>query len=189
VRHGRSDADLLHSCHVLAGAVLGVSRDVVGPQTPPEGDSPEQVEHGAVLGDLRGGDQGVQDDAGLPPVDNDVGLVAEPPAAPQPRDGRRVGVEGVCSRLDQHVIYVAVAPVFSGLEGPDNWVSRVVEVFGCVRILRFIAATYVSANEAFPEMHPRVSGHEALLAALGGGDYAFSYLIDMRASLLPEHPN
>ena len=37
-----------------------------------------------------------------------------------------------CSRLDQHVIHVAVAPVFSGLEGADDRVSRVVEVLGRV---------------------------------------------------------
>jgi hypothetical protein len=100
---------------------------------------------------------------------------------------KRVGVEVGSSGLDQHVIYVAVAPVFSGLEGLDNRVPRGVEVFGCVLILRLVAATYVPANQAFPEMHPRVSGPEALLAALGGGDYAFSYLIGVRALLLPEH--
>jgi hypothetical protein len=42
-------------------------------------------------------------------------------------------------------------------------------------VLGFIAATYVPAREAFPEMYPLVAGPEALLAALGGGNYAFSY--------------
>jgi hypothetical protein len=91
-----------------------------------------------------------------------------------------------CSGLDHYVIDVAVAPVFSGLEGLDNRVSRVVEVSGCVLILRFIAATYVPARQAFPEMYPLVPAPEAFLAALGGGDYAFSYLISVCTLLSPE---
>ena len=91
------------------------------------------------------------------------------------------------SGLDQHVIYVAVAPVFSGFKGLDNRVPRGVEVLGCVSILRLVASTYVPANQAFPEMHPRVSAPEALLATLGGGDYVFSYLIGVRTLHSPEH--
>src|SRR5918994_4463731 len=110
-----------------------------------------------------------------------------------PRDGthgRRTVELGVgCSGLDHYVIYVAVAPVFSGLEGSDDRVSRAVEVFGCVLILRLVAATYVPANQAFPEMYPSVPGPETLLAALGGGDYAFSYLISVCTPLSPEHEN
>src|SRR5215210_6419748 len=78
---------------------------------------------------------------------------------------QRIGVG--CSGLDQHVIHVAVAPVFSGLEGPDNRVSRVVEVLGRVLVLRFIATTYVPANQAFTQVDPPIPGPEALLAALG----------------------
>src|ERR671921_1336056 len=90
---------------------------------------------------------------------------------------RTVGLGVGCSGLDHYVIDVAVAPVFSGLEGLDNRVSRVVEVCGCVLVLRFIAATYVPAREAFPEMYPLIPSLETLLAALGGGDNAFSYLV------------
>jgi hypothetical protein len=92
-----------------------------------------------------------------------------------------------CSRLDHYVIDVAVAPVFSGLEGLDNRVPRVVEECGCVLVLRFIAATYVPARQAFPEMYPLVPGPETFLAALGGGNYAFSYLISVCTPLSPEH--
>ena len=92
-----------------------------------------------------------------------------------------------CSGLDHYLIDVAVAPVFSRLEGLDNRVSRVVEVCGCVLVLRFIAATYVPTRQAFPEMYPLVPGPEAFLAALGGGDYAFSYLISVCTPLSPEH--
>ena len=79
-----------------------------------------------------------------------------------------------CFRLDHYVIDVAVAPVFSGLEGPDNRVPRVVEVCGCVLVLRLVTATYVPASQAFPEMYPSVPGPETLLAALGGGDYVLA---------------
>jgi hypothetical protein len=92
-----------------------------------------------------------------------------------------------CSGLDYYVIDVAVAPVFSGLEGLDNWVPSVVEVLSRVSVIRFIAATYVPARQAFPEMYPLVPGPEAFLAALGGGNYAFSYLISVCTLLSPEH--
>jgi hypothetical protein len=87
------------------------------------------------------------------------------------------GIETWCSRLDQHVIHVAVAPVFSGLEGLDNRVSREVVVLGRVLVLGFIAATYVPAREAFPEMYPLVAGSQTLLAAVVGGDHTLPYLI------------
>src|SRR5215213_8235972 len=110
-----------------------------------------------------------------------------------PRDGthgRRTVELGVgCSGLDHYVIDVAVAPVFSGLEGLDDRVSREVVVLGRVLVLRFIAATYVPANEALTQVHPRAPHPEALLAALGGGDHVLPYLIGMRASVSPEHPN
>jgi hypothetical protein len=72
----------------------------------------------------------------------------------EPHGRRTVGLGVGCSGLDHYVIDVAVAPVFSGLEGPDNRVPRLPEVLGRVLVLRFIAAAYVSANQAFPEMYP-----------------------------------
>jgi hypothetical protein len=36
-------------------------------------------------------------------------------------------------------------------------------------------------------MYPLVPGPEAFLAALGGGNYAFSYLISVCTPLSPEH--
>jgi hypothetical protein len=65
----------------------------------------------------------------------------------------------------------------------------VVVVLGRVLVLGFIAATYVPAREAFPEVHPHIAGLEALLAALGGGDHTLPYLIGVRAPLPPEHVN
>ena len=62
------------------------------------------------------------------------------------------------------------------------------EVLGRVLSFGFIAATYVPAREAFPEMYSLVAGPEALLAAPGGGNHAFPYIIGVRAPLSPEHP-
>jgi hypothetical protein len=62
-----------------------------------------------------------------------------------------------------------------------------VVVLGRVLVLGLVAATYVPAREAFPEMYPLAAGPEALLAAFGGGDYPLSYLIGVCAPLSPEH--
>ena len=91
--------------------------------------------------------------------------------------------------LDQHVIHVAVAPVLSRFEGSDNRVSRAMEVLGGVLVLRLVAATYMPANQAFTQVDPPVTGPEALLAALGGGDHVLPYLTNVRASLAPKHLN
>src|SRR5215213_10328652 len=107
----------------------------------------------------------------------------------EPHGRHTVGLGVGCSGLDHYVIDVAVAPVFSGLEGLDDRVAREVVVLGRVLVLRFIAATYVPANEALTQVHPRAPHPEALLAALGGGDHVLPYLIGVRASLSPEHPN
>jgi hypothetical protein len=45
---------------------------------PAEDGAPQEVEHGTVLGDLRGCDQSIEDDPGLTPVHDVVDLVAEP---------------------------------------------------------------------------------------------------------------
>src|SRR5215212_413216 len=104
----------------------------------------------------------------------------------EPHGRRTVGLGVGCSRLDHYVIDVAVAPVFSGLEGLDNRVFRVVEVCGCVLVLRFIAATYVPTRQAFPEMYPLVPGPEAFLAALRGWLHII-YLARVAAPLPLEH--
>ena len=62
-----------------------------------------------------------------------------------------------------------------------------VEGLGRVLVLRLIAAAYVPASKAFPEMHPRAPGPEAIFAALCGGDDALPYLIGMCAPLSVEH--
>ena len=67
---------------------------------PAEDCAPEQVEHGAVLGDLRGRDQDIEDDPGLASVHDVVDLVAEPAAGFRPGGHRGgVGVGFRCPRV------------------------------------------------------------------------------------------
>src|SRR5215204_924479 len=89
-RNVRPNASLLQSRYVLAGAVLGVTGDLTGVDAPSEDGAPEQIEHGAVLGDLRGCNQSIEDDPGSTPVHDVVNLVAEPAARLCP--GHRSGV-------------------------------------------------------------------------------------------------
>src|SRR3712207_9438400 len=60
-------------------------------QAPEKGPPPQEVQHRAILGDLRGGDQHTQYHSGFAPVDDIVGLVAEP-AASRPIHRAAVGV-------------------------------------------------------------------------------------------------
>src|SRR5215210_2968440 len=55
-RNVRPDAGFLQSRHILAGTVLGITGDLAGVAAPAEDSAPEQVEHRAILGDLRGCD-------------------------------------------------------------------------------------------------------------------------------------
>jgi hypothetical protein len=89
--------------------------------------------------------------------------------------------------LDQHVVHVAPAPVLPRLEGLDYRVPGGVEVFGSVLIWRCVATAYVPAGETLSQMNPRSAHPQALLAALGGRRYGFSYLIRVFAPLSPQH--
>lgn len=89
--------------------------------------------------------------------------------------------------LDQHLIHVTPPPIFSRLERPDYRVSRRVKVFGCVLILRLIAATYVAAGEALAQVNPPVSCFQTLFTALGTRRYVFLYLVHVFAPFSPEH--
>jgi hypothetical protein len=71
--------------------------------------------------------------------------------------------------LQVDFVYVAPAPVLAGLEGLDDGVMGVLEVFVGVAVLGRIAAADVAADEALAQVNPSVSDFEAILAALAAG--------------------
>jgi hypothetical protein len=84
----------------------------------------------------------------------------------------------VCSRtffilslvlnLDLGLVDVAPAPVFTGLEGLDDGVRRLMKMLGRVFVGRAVAAAYVSAGEAKAEVYPLGADLETVFASSGG---------------------
>ena len=70
-------------------------------------------------------------------------------------------------RLEPELIDVAPAPVFAGLEAAHDGVLGLMEVLGCMRVGRIVAAADVAAFETEAQMHPFVSGRETFFAPLG----------------------
>jgi len=70
--------------------------------------------------------------------------------------------------FDEEIVRVAVAPAFAPFERADHRVRRSAVVLGGVLVLGVVAASDVSALQAEPEMHPRVTGGETFLAAIRG---------------------
>jgi len=68
--------------------------------------------------------------------------------------------------FDEEIVRVAVAPAFARFERADHRVRCRAVVLGGVLVLGVVAASDVSAFQAEPEMHPRVTGGETFLAAL-----------------------
>jgi hypothetical protein len=79
-----------------------------------------------------------------------------------------------------HFIHVAPDPTFSGFDGPYERVRDMVKVFGCMLVLRGIAAADVAAYHAQAQVNPGVAHFYALFAdvCFGGGDFD---LIEMLA--------
>jgi hypothetical protein len=61
-------------------------------------------------------------------------------------------------------IYVAPYPLFPGFDGPYQGVLCPVKMLGGVLVLRGVATTDVSALQAHPQMHPSISGFNAVFA-------------------------
>jgi hypothetical protein len=68
-------------------------------------------------------------------------------------------------------IDVAPAPVFSGLQGPDNRMAGGVKMFSGVAIGRRIATADVPAGETETQMDPCRTNHQAFLATIGVRSY------------------
>src|SRR5579862_541369 len=78
------------------------------------------------------------------------------------------------SDLQKYLVHIAPAPVFTGLEGSDDGMFGLAEVFRGMFVLGGITATHVSADQALPQMDPGVAHFQALFAALAGR-FSFSY--------------
>jgi hypothetical protein len=66
----------------------------------------------------------------------------------------------------EHVVHITPAPIFAWLERLDNWVLRLVKMFGCMLVLGRITAAHVPALQAKTQVHPAVAHFQTLLATL-----------------------
>src|SRR5580692_11203033 len=81
------------------------------------------------------------------------------------------------AQLVQHeFVDVAPAPVLSRLDRLDDRVLAAMIVLGRVLVLRGIAAAHMAADQAHPQMHPRISRFQTILASVGAGLYVFDFL-------------
>jgi hypothetical protein len=71
------------------------------------------------------------------------------------------------TRLD--LVHITPHPGFAGLNGTDQGVLRLVEMLRSMLVLRRIATSNVSTNEAHAQMNPRVSHFDAFLANVSPG--------------------
>jgi hypothetical protein len=72
-------------------------------------------------------------------------------------------------RLKQCLVHITPSPILPRLHRFDDRVAGIVVMPGRVLILRRITAPDVAAGHANPQMHPRISGSQAILAAAGAG--------------------
>src|SRR6476660_1886185 len=68
--------------------------------------------------------------------------------------------------LDEDLVQVAPAPVFTGFEAAHDRVLRLVEMAGCVLARGVVTAADVAAFLAQPQVYPAAMGLEALLASI-----------------------
>src|SRR5918995_460746 len=71
--------------------------------------------------------------------------------------------------LHDDLVNVAPDPILVRLEGLDERVLSGVEMLAGVSVPGAVATANMAADEAFPEVHPRVTHLEALLAPFGAG--------------------
>lgn len=71
--------------------------------------------------------------------------------------------------FEHHFVNVAPAPIFAALERLNDWMLARVKMLGGVFVFRRIAAAYMPAREAKPQMHPRVAHLQAFFAAFAAG--------------------
>jgi hypothetical protein len=69
-------------------------------------------------------------------------------------------------KIDLDVIYVAPAPLLTGLERAYQRMLSRVKMFGRVFVPRRVAATHVAADETQSQVNPSISRFQALLTTL-----------------------
>jgi hypothetical protein len=67
-------------------------------------------------------------------------------------------------RLEQELVDVAPAPCFPWLDGAHDWVGCCLEVLARVLVLGVVAASNIPALRAEPQVNPRITHEDALLA-------------------------
>src|SRR6266446_3659362 len=72
-------------------------------------------------------------------------------------------------RIQRVFVYIAEAPLLSGLQRADDRVARGVKMLGRVLVLGRVAAADVAAAHAQAQVHPGIAHRQALLAALRAG--------------------
>ena len=67
------------------------------------------------------------------------------------------------------IVLVTPDPGFSGLDGTDKWMPRVMKVLRGMLVFRIVAAAHVAAFEAQSQMYPGVASLNAFLADMRAG--------------------
>ena len=85
-----------------------------------------------------------------------------------------------------NLVDIAPAPVFTGLEGLDKGMAGRMKMSGSVLVFRRVAAAYVSAGKAEPQVDPLVSGFHTIFAdvLVGCGDTNLIFVLAIHRLIL-----
>jgi hypothetical protein len=82
------------------------------------------------------------------------------------------------TRLD--FVHIAPHPGFAGLNGTNQWMLRLVEMFGGVLVFRRVATTHMSTDQTQAQVNPGIAKLYAFSAYMRGRRSDFD-LIEVRA--------
>jgi hypothetical protein len=75
------------------------------------------------------------------------------------------GSAGQSGEINSHLVYKTPAPIFAWLDRSHDGMIGCMEVFGCVLVLRRIAATHMATDHAQAKMNPGVADFQAVLTS------------------------